>query len=116
MTPVSNVDRLAQLIRARLLEHAKTGRRPATSAPTRTWTGRASARTDGAPPPDLVGDPEQRPARRDFIALLLARELGEKLLNQAQFEQVVIRVEEAIAADPEALGMMQELMRALAQR
>lgn len=107
MDPVSNVDRLVLLLRQRLAERSASasGRGPATA---RRANPRAAIRELAA-----VDGADERPLRRALIQKLISESLGERLVNEAQFQQVVDRVTSAIEADPEAAKLLQRVVREL---
>lgn len=98
MDPISSTDRLVLLLRQKLLERSKTATtsrnvgKPRTNSAATEPTGiQALAALEGA---------DDRSLRRALIQHLLADQLGPDLLNEAQFQQIVSRVTEAIDEDP----------------
>ena len=106
MDPISNADRLMVLLRQRLQERAKAsaGSRAAarkrSSAPAAAGL-EALAAMDGADTQQL---------RRACIQSLLADQLGSALINDAQFQQVVSRVADAIGADAGSSRLLDRLL------
>jgi hypothetical protein len=98
MDPISNVDRLAMLLRQRLAERSKADARRA--------DGRRSAERPAAGQPPAVealASAEgvgERQLRRAVVENILADQLGQGLRNEARFQQVVERVTDALADDP----------------
>lgn len=108
MDPISNVDRIVLLLRRKLEERGRSaragGNRPksestATTSPV-TGLG-AIAAIEGV---------DERQLRRTFIQMLLADQLGANLVNDAQFQQVVTRVTEAIEEDAAASRLLSRLI------
>lgn len=115
MEPISNVDRVVLLLRQRLEEHERARRKaksgansPADRAPNTQMGGiRALASLDGV---------DERGMRRAFIQTLLADQFGQSLINDAQFQQVVERVVDAIDADPATSHLLSRLLADLRAR
>jgi len=94
MDPISSNDRLVALLRQRLSERDKTragrgrtGRQSTAEAPTGI---KAIAALDAA---------DDRQRRRACVQALLAHELGQELINDARFQQIVTRVTDSLVAD-----------------
>lgn len=105
MKPVSNVDRIVQLLRQRLDE--KDRRLAGKSSDASAW--------EAAPPRGVealaaVSDTRDRHLRRTFIQTLLADQLGIHLINDAQFQQIVSRVTDAIEEDQAAVRLLSRLI------
>lgn len=109
MDPISNVDRLVLLLRKRLLERSRLtpgkGREAKAEQP---LGGKAQLHALAAV--DSVDDGQ---LKRALIQNILAENLGDKLLNEAKFHQVVDRVTETIDADPNAAPLLASLVRQL---
>jgi hypothetical protein len=110
MDPISNVDRLVRLLRARLDERAKASR-----------TERRAPQSDaqGAEKPDPLsalaaaeGVP-QRALKRALIEHILADHFGHDLINEARFQQVTERVAETLESDPASDALMTRLVKEL---
>ena len=103
MDPISNADRLVLLLRQRLEERMKSSSaargaaKPVADAPVGPSDVRGLAAIDWT---------DERPLRRTIIQTLLADQLGQELVNDAQFQQVVSRVSEAIEEDPQAADLL----------
>lgn len=110
MDPISNSDRLVLLLRHKLEERTK-----AASA------GRAAAKSATDTPVSPLGVRElaaidwtdERPLRRAIIQHLLADQLGPALINDAQFQQIVSRVSDAIEEDAQASNLLTEVISEL---
>lgn len=101
MDPISNSDRLVMLLRQKLEERAKaqrSGRTPPGAAATLQPTAvQAMAAAENA---------DDRALRRAIVQNLLADQLDPALVNDAQFQQIVTRVTDAIAEDRDASQLM----------
>lgn len=108
MEPISNVDRIALLLRQKLLERTRGAARAA--------TGKSSGAAGGV---GLVralteqDDIDGRLLRRAFVQSLLTEQFGDDLANSAQFQQTVERVTDAIAADADASTMLTQAIDAV---
>ena len=109
MDPVSNADRLLQLLRQRLAERARVkgagaaGRREAASL-------RDAAPVDRIETVPGVEARDERQERRRIIQALLADQFGKGVINEADFQQVVDKVVDAIEDDPAAGRLMAKVM------
>lgn len=106
MDPISNSDRLVMLLRQKLEERAKTQRsgaraRTADSATLHPNAVKAMAAAENT---------DERSLRRTIIQNLLADQIDPALLNDAQFQQVVTRVTDAIADDRDASALMSRVI------
>jgi hypothetical protein len=109
MDPVSNADRLVLLLRQKLQERAKGG--AAARGGRKEHPGAdASAEPSGLQALAAVDSADEHTLRRAFIQNLLADQLGPDLLNDAQFQQIVSRVTEAIEEDPGASRLLNRLI------
>jgi hypothetical protein len=106
MEPVSNADRLVLLLRQKLEERSRTARGSAkaksnTPAPAEASGVRALAAIEGT---------DERSLRRAIIQNLLADQFDPALINDAQFQQIVTRVTDAIEDDREASALIQRVI------
>jgi hypothetical protein len=107
MDPISNSDRLVMLLRQKLEERAKAQRaagakaKSGTILPVEPSGVHALAALEGA---------DERSLRRAIIQNLLADQLDPQLLNDAQFQQIVTRVTDAIEDDREASELMSRVL------
>lgn len=108
MEPVSNADRLVLLLRQKLEERSKTMAarsgakpKPATTAPLEPSGIRSLAAIEGA---------DERSLRRAVIQNLLADQLDPALINDAQFQQIVTRVTDAIEDDANASKLLSRVV------
>ena len=109
MDPISNSDRMVALLRQKLEERMKAARAPSkpganVAAPSIPTGVQALAALDGA---------DDRSLRRALIQHLLAGQLDPSLMNDAQFQQMVTRVTEAIEDDHEASQLMTRVLAEL---
>src|SRR5262249_19613947 len=112
MDPISNADRLVLLLRQKLQERAKA-----------SASGRVGekAKADIQTPVEAAGvhafaaieGADERMLRRAFIQHLLSDQLGSALINDAQFQQIVSHVTEAIEDDPHASQLLTRLVAEL---
>jgi hypothetical protein len=112
MEPVSNADRLVLILRQKLQERAKNSgaargtrkERQGTEAPDEPSGLHALAALETA---------DERTLRRAFVQSLLADQLGSDLINDAQFQQIVSRVTDAIEEDAGAARLLTRLVAEL---
>ena len=108
MDPISNVDTLVLLLRQRLTERSKAAGR-----------GRESSRE--APPIGMdvvhalaaVEDVNDRQLKRALVQNLLAEGFGSHMINDANFQQVVERVTEAIDGEAESSRLLTRVVKDL---
>jgi hypothetical protein len=109
MDPISNVDRLAKLLRQRLAERAKAD---AKRAERRGPSDAAASRPGGAVQALAAAEGvDDRQLRRALIENILADQLGQELINEAKFQQVVERVTEALADDSGTARLLDRIVR-----
>jgi len=107
MEPISNADRIMAILRQRLREKAATqpgkGRAAQVQPTPQQPVGglAALAELKGATPAQL---------RHACIQALLSDQLGEGLLNEAQFQQVVAQVVTALSEDPTAARLLDRVI------
>jgi hypothetical protein len=108
MEPISNADRLVLLLRQKLEERSKT-------AAARSG---AKAKANTAPPLEPAGirslaaleGADERSLRRAVIQNLLADQFDPALINDAQFQQIVSRVTDAIDGDGNASKLLSRVV------
>lgn len=110
MDPVSNVDRLVRLLRARLQERARAQR---TGAPLVQQPETGPRDVPALQALAASGDVGERPLRRALIEHILADRLDNRLLNDARFQQIVERVTEALEEDQETAALLARVVRDL---
>jgi len=109
MEPISNADRLVMLLKQKLEERAKAARgggkaKPNVAVPLEASGVKALAALEGA---------DERSLRRAVIQNLLADQLDPSLLNDAQFQQIVTRVTDAVEDDRDASSLMLQVVAEL---
>lgn len=105
MDPVSNANRIAMMLRARLQERAKSA--AAERSGRRDLPGTADAPKKGAVPgAGTIGGLDDRRLKRALVENILADQLGPSLINDARFQQVVDQVADAIEADSEGAALL----------
>lgn len=112
MPPVSNIDRVVLLLRQRLEERERLRRTRSDRRP--SYESAASASGIGAL--SSIEGIDEKTLRRTFIQTLLAEQLGKTWINDAQFQQVVDRVTNAMDADPSTARLMSRLIDELQAR
>ena len=112
MEPISNVNRIALLIRQRLEERARANRGSKRNAAAGKERQSADPMLRAAEIAGIEGA-EDSQVRRLFIQAILADRLGSGLVNEVQFQQLVVRVTDAIDADPSAAKLLTRAIRDL---
>ena len=105
MEPVSGADRVAALLKQRLLARARElhAGTPHTDLP--------PGRVDLVSPTSAVKGDDERQRRRTLIQSILADEFGDLLVNDAEFQQVVDRVLGAIESDATGSTLLAGVLR-----
>lgn len=99
MDPISNVDRLAMLLRQKLVERSKKG--SATRSGDRAATRTVSpSEPSGLEALAASAEVDERVLRRAMVHSILADQFGPALINTAEFQNVVTRVTDAIEQEP----------------
>lgn len=111
MDPISNVDQIILLLRQKLLERTR-------SAATERGKVRQQANAEPAAPSAVqqlisLEGVDERQLRRALIQNFLAENFGSSLLNDAQFQQIVSRVTDAIEEDGEASKLIAQVLSGL---
>jgi hypothetical protein len=104
MTSISNVDRIMLILRQRLGDKAKTSGKAANNPRAERIDGRATVAALAAV--EGVGD---RQFRRTLVQTLLAEQLGNALLNDARFQEVVTQVSDALEEDEAGKALLDRL-------
>lgn len=108
MDPISGTERLVMLLRQKLAERAKTSGAGKPAA--RQMAGSASpVEAGGLGALAAMDGVYEREFRRAVIHSILADQLGPDLINEAQFQNIVTRVLDAIEADTDAARMLREV-------
>jgi hypothetical protein len=93
LEPISNVDRIVQLLRQRLSER---NRAKSEATTTRKGSGLTATQPSVTAALLAIDGVDPKVLRRSYIQSLLSEQLGENLVNDARFQQVVTRVADAI--------------------
>jgi len=107
MDSISPADRLVLLLRQKLEERARIQRGPAgrqksgTVRPVEATGIQALASLETA---------DERSLHRAIVQNLLADQLGQDLVNDAQFQQIVTRVSDALEDDATASALMRRVL------
>jgi hypothetical protein len=109
MDPISNADRLVLLLRQKLQERAKAGSAGKPGAKQASNVA-GPAEPAGVHAPIPIEGADERPFRRAVIQNILADQLGPALMNDAQFQQVVSRVTDAIEEDTDASELLSRVI------
>lgn len=109
MDPISQVDQLVLLLRQRLLERSAARPRHRSESGVRGDLARLSAsqRLQQIAALDALGE---RGVRRGIVQSLLAEHLGRELLNDANFQQTIDDVVDALERDEKGRAVMREVI------
>jgi hypothetical protein len=108
MDPISNADGLVLLLRQKLRERA----RRAHTAPGKK-TESSSLQPSALQQLAAVEDIDERTLRRALVQNLLVEHFGHGVLNDAQFQQIVSRVDRAIEEDADAVMLVSQILKEL---
>jgi hypothetical protein len=109
MDPVSNANRIAMMLRARLQERAKASAAGRTSRP--DAKGSSETTKKGAVRnAEAIGGLDDRRLKRALIEDILTDQFGTALVNDARFQQVVDQVTEAIDADADGAAILSRVV------
>ena len=109
MDPISNVDRIAALLQQKLRERSRS----AATARGEKVDGRAGQAPGGLEAARALAALEgvnDRQRRRTFIQNILVDQFDPSLVNDAQFQQMVARVAQAIEDDEESAALLSRLL------
>ena len=110
MDPISNADRLVLQLRQKLQERAKANAAGRGGRKEERQGAEAPAEPSGLQALAAVESADEHTLRRAFVQSLLADQLGSELINDAQFQQIVTRVTDAIEEDPGAARLLTRLI------
>lgn len=112
MDPVSNANRIAMLLRARLQERSKANAaaRPARSGPEDAAQAARKGAVRGA---EAIEGLDDRRLKRALIEDILKDQFGTALVNDARFQQVVDQVTDAIEADADGAAIFSRVVEDL---
>jgi hypothetical protein len=110
MDAISNSDRFVALLRQKLADRARirgTDAKPRTDA---------RALEDTAPQRSIatlaaMAGADDRKLRRTIVAQLLTERMGDQLVNEPRFQQIIEQVTELIADDAELGSLLGEVMK-----
>lgn len=111
MDPISNVDRLALILRERLRARVgAAGKRQerTPSSPNSGPRGMAAVNAVAA-----LENADDNQLRRALIQNILADEFGAERINEPKFQQLVARVTSALADEPATSALMEEVLQDL---
>lgn len=114
MDPVSNADRLVRVLRQRLEERAKV-EGAARSAPATEVRQRGPDHVRAVAGQFARAGLDDEQMRRSLVELLLADQFDPAIVNEVKFQQIVDRVAEAMASDPEVLDLLTKTASELRQ-
>lgn len=112
MDPVSNANRIAMLLRARLQERARANATGRASRPDQKGSSE-TARKGAVLSADAIEGLDDRRLRRALIEDILKDQFGGTLVNDARFQQVVDQVTEAIEADADGAAIFSRVVEDL---
>jgi hypothetical protein len=101
---LTDAERLAQMLRQRLIDRARTAKRDSVQVRT------VSQSAGGVKPVSLSGL-DEKSQRRKIVERLLAENLGPQLVNDAQFQQITTQVTQAIESDPDMASLFAQLLK-----
>ena len=104
MDPISNTDRLVQLLRQKLSERAKA-RSPAGAAHGATVDAKGMDKVLAVTGRSAEAGADDAQLQRILIEQLLADQFGPAMVNEPKFQQVVDRVHDIMKSDPD-VGLM----------
>lgn len=104
MEPISSTDRLARILRQKLLDRARTTRGGAAKAASGLEVAKAIA---------IDGSPDDRQVRRALVEGILVEQFGERVLNEAKFQQVVEDVAKTLEEDAQSADLVTQVLRSL---
>ncbi|AHE55637.1 hypothetical protein [Sphingomonas sanxanigenens] len=98
MDPVSNADRLIQVLRQRLQDRSRTS--------TSSRKAPAGTRADGLVPLAPVAGGDERQFRRALVQNILVEHFGADLVNDARFQELVDRVTVSLERDENGAALL----------
>ena len=107
MDPISNADRIAALLQQKLRERARAD--PA-GPKAKAGSSRPATALEAARALSAIEGIDERQRRRMFVQAILTEQFGTELVNDAQFQQLVARVSQAIEEDETSAMLLSELL------
>jgi hypothetical protein len=112
MDPISNVDRIAILLRQKLLDRARANGPEKSKAGEQSLEAQTNA-LDAARALATIQNLDDRQRRRALVQGVLVEQFGPDLVNDAQFQQLVERVSSAIEGDEMSSAILSDLIAKL---
>ena len=109
MDPVSSADRLAIILRQRLAERLVTPKGGRGSV-TRTGSDATPRGLDGVRALAGVEDLSDSHVRRALIQAILSDQFGSRMINDAQFQQLVAKVAETMEGEDESALLLDQMV------
>jgi hypothetical protein len=114
MEPISGTDRLLALLRQKLEERSRSG--TATRSAGRSSQKESHAEPVGVQALAAIEGHDERQLRRAVVQQLLAEHFGPALINDANFQQIVSRVADAIEEEVSTGALLSRLIADLNPR
>lgn len=111
MDPISSADHIVLLLRQKLSERARAAAKDKTKI--RQTDDAEVAQAPAVQRLASVEGVDEHQLRRALVQSLLTEQFGSSLLNDAQFQQVVSRVTDAIEEDTEASKLITQVLAEL---
>jgi hypothetical protein len=111
MDPISGADHIVLLLRQRLSERARAAAKD--KAKSRQADDPGAAQTPVVQRLASIEGVDEHQLRRALVQNLLTEQFGASLLNDAQFQQIVGRVTDAIEEDTEASKLIVQVLSEL---
>jgi hypothetical protein len=111
MDPISGADQLVILLRQKLRERSRLAAREKTAP--RTQTGGEPAGMQALQALTAVEGVDPQLLRRALVQNLMAEHFGQEMINDAQFQQIVGRVSDALAEDEDATALITRVLSEL---
>lgn len=112
MDPISNANRIAMLLRARLQERAKANAAGRASRPELKGSGE-TAKKGAVRSSEAIEGLDDKRLKRALIQDILTDQFGTALVNDARFQQVVDQVTESIEADADGAAIFSRVVEDL---
>ena len=111
MDPISSADHIVLILRQKLAERARTASKDKSKV--RQGQDAESPQTPVVQRLASIEGVDEHQLRRALVQNLLTEQFGSSLLNDAQFQQVVGRVTDAIEEDVEASKLIMQILSEL---
>ncbi len=110
MDPINNADRFVALLRQKLAERTETRRTEKQEAGATETRKHGAEAVKGIAARAAQAGQDNRKLRRTIVEQLLADRFGARLVNEPRFQEIVIQVDELMAADPQISAMLDEVI------